>query len=81
MEKEIKEEKQLVLKRIPPGDRWSFVSGDKTIFSSLTDALEGQYQITGDTKFYMDARNGTVEIVKEQEVEKPVKRFSLYGED
>jgi len=81
METEIKEEKQLVLKRIPPGDRWSFVSGDKTIFSSLTDALEGHYQITGDTKFYMDARNGTVEVVKEQEVEKPVKRFSLYGED
>jgi hypothetical protein len=43
--------------------------------------LEGHYQITGDTKFYMDARNGTVEIVKQQEVEKPVKRFSLYGED
>jgi hypothetical protein len=29
----------------------------------------------------MDARNGTVEVVKEQEVEKPVRRFSLYGED
>jgi hypothetical protein len=81
MEKEIKEEKQLVLKRIPPGDRWSFASGDKTIFPSLTDALEGYYQQSGDTKFYMDARNGTVEIIKQQEVEKPVKRFSLYGED
>ena len=27
------------------------------------------------------ARKGTVEIVIEEEVEKPVKRFSLYGED
>ena len=34
-----------------------------------------------DTNFYIEARNGTVEIIKEQEVEKPVRRFSLYGED
>jgi hypothetical protein len=83
METEIKEQKQIVLKRVPPGDRWIFASagtGSK-IHQSLTDALEAWYQQTGDTKFYMDARNGTVEIVKEQEVEKPVKRFSLYGED
>jgi hypothetical protein len=29
----------------------------------------------------MDARNGMVSIVKEQEVEVPLKRFSLYGEE
>lgn len=81
MEKEIKEQKQLVLKRVPPGDRWMFAEGRSPIFDSLTDALEGWYQEYGNTKFYMDARKGTVEIVTEQEVEKPVKRFSLYGED
>jgi hypothetical protein len=81
METEIKEEKELVLKRVPPGDRWVFADGSKTIYSSLTDALEGWYQENGDTNFYIEARNGTVEIIKEQEVEKPVKRFSLYGED
>ena len=86
MEKELKEEKQLVLKRVPPGDRWIFagakpgqIQGDT--HQSLTDALEAWYQQNGDTQFYIDARKGTVEIVIEEEVEKPVKRFSLYGED
>jgi hypothetical protein len=81
METEIKEQKELVLKRVPPGDRWVFVDGKKTIYPSLTDALEGWYQENGDTNFYIEARNGTVEIIREEEVEKPVKRFSLYGED
>lgn len=82
METEIKEQKQIVLKRYPPGDRWVFAMGNSDkIYPSLTDALEGWYQKNGDTKFYMDARNGTVEVVFEKEVEKPVKRFSLYGED
>jgi hypothetical protein len=82
METEIKEEKQLVLKRVPPGDRWVFANGkNSAVYSSLTDALEAWYQENGDTNFYIEARKGTVEIIREQEVEKPVKRFSLYGED
>ena len=82
METEIKEHKELVLKRVPPGDRWIFADGSqKNIYPSLTDALEGWYQTNGDTNFYIEARNGTVEIIRQEEVEKPVKRFSLYGED
>ena len=82
MEKEIKEERILVLKRVPPGDRWIFADvSKKTIYPSLTDALEGWYQQNGDTNFYIEARKGTVEIVKQAEVEKEIKRFSLYGED
>ena len=82
MEKELKEQKELVLKRVPPGDRWVFAKGNgQNTYSSLTDALEAWYQYAGDTNFYIEARNGTVEIIKEQEVEKPVRRFSLYGED
>jgi len=82
MEKEIKQEKELVLQRVPPGDRWIFATTPiGTIYSSLTDALEAWYQNTGDTNFFIEARNGTVHIIKEEEVEKPVKRFSLYGED
>jgi hypothetical protein len=82
METELKEQKELVLKRVPPGDRWVFADGSqKNIYPSLTDALEGWYQENGDTNFYIEARNGTVEIIREEEVEKPVKRFSLYGED
>ena len=82
MEKELIEEKQLVLKRVPPGDRWVFADGSsKSIYPSLTDALEGWYQKNGDTNFYIEARTGTVEIITQQEVEKEFKRFSLYGED
>ena len=82
METEIKEQKELVLKRVPPGDRWIFAKGNgQNIYPSLTDALEAWFQYAGDTNFYIEARKGTVEIIKEQEVEKPVKRFSLYGED
>jgi hypothetical protein len=82
MEKELKEEKVLALKRVPPGDRWTFADDSiKGIYTSLTDALDGWYQINGDTNFYIEARKGTVEVVKQAEVEKPVKKFSLYGED
>jgi hypothetical protein len=82
MEKELKEQKELVLKRVPPGDRWIFADGkNSAVYPSLTDALEAWYQINGDTNFYIEARRGTVEIIKQEEVEKPIKRFSLYGED
>jgi hypothetical protein len=82
METELKEEKTLVLKRVPPGDRWVFADGSsKSIYPSLTDALEAWFQVDGDTNFYIEARKGTVEIVREEEVDVPVKRFSLYGED
>jgi hypothetical protein len=81
MEKEIKEERELVLKRVPPGDRWVFADGGKTIYPSLTEALEAWYQQNGDTQFFMDARKGTIEIIYEEEVDVPVKKFSLYGED
>jgi hypothetical protein len=82
MEKELKEQKELILKRVPPGDRWVFADGSqKNVYPSLTDALEAWYQYNGDTNFYIEARKGTVEIVIEEEIEIPVKRFSLYGED
>ena len=84
METQIKEQKVLILKRVPPGDRWVFANPKTTagtIYPTLTDALEAWYQQNGDTNFYIEARKGTVEIVKTEEVEKPVKKFSLYGED
>jgi len=82
METEIKEQKELVLKRVPPGDRWVFADGSQTeIYTSLTDTLEAWFQQTGDTQFYIDARKGTVEVVKKEEIQKPLKKFSLYGEE
>ena len=82
METEIIEQTELALKRVPPGDKWVFADGsNKSVYASLTDALEAWYQQNGDTQFYMDARKWTVEIIKQEEIEKPTKKFSLYGEE
>lgn len=81
---EVKERKETVLERVPPGDKWTPVSDNyDNILHSLTDALEFWYQETGETKFYMDARKGIVQTVKEETVTvKPkVKSYSLYGEE
>lgn len=82
---EVKEKKEKVAKRIPPGDRWEplFGGDEGLVFDSLTDVLEHIYQETGYTKFYMDAREGYVHSVHEERVEikpKPKKKYSLYGE-
>ncbi len=83
MNTEIKEEYSTILKRVPPGDRWVFANGNTSaeIYQSLTDALEAWYQTNGDTQFFIDARKGNVQIVKREEVEKPITKYSLYGED
>jgi len=82
MSTEIVEQTEIILKRVPPGDRWIFADlKNSAVYPSLTDALEAWYQTNGDTNFYIEARKGTVEIIKQEEVEIPVKRFSLYGED
>jgi len=79
METHPKEEKQIALRRVPPGDKWVFDKTPNEIYPTLTDALEAWYQVYDDTEFYIDAREGTVEVVGIMEV--PIKRFSLYGED
>ena len=85
MEIEIKEQKELVLKRVPPGDRWIFAASahltHSVVYPSLTDGLEAWFQANGHTQFYIDARKGAVEIVQQKEVEKPITKYSLYGED
>jgi len=73
-----------VEKRVPPGDRWAPLSNTTVILDSLTDVLEFIYQDTGQTQFYMDAREGFVYIVDTEEIiiePEPEKRWSLYGEE
>ena len=82
IETKIEEVKEIVLKRVPPGDRWSPVGSPSTILESLTDALEYHFQNNGQTQFFLDARKGTVEVIHTEEVkiEKPIKKYSLYEE-
>jgi hypothetical protein len=50
---------------------------------SLTDGLEYHFQKTGQTEFFLSARKGTVEVIYKEEVkvEKPITKYSLYGEE
>tara|TARA_B110000971_G_C19718800_1_gene367651 strand:+ start:31 stop:294 length:264 start_codon:yes stop_codon:yes gene_type:complete len=79
----IEEIKVKVAKRVSPGDRWTPLDNTSVILESLTDLLEYVYQKTGNTQFYMDAKEGfTYVIEKEQKViePEPEKKYSLYGE-
>ena len=82
-ETKIEEKRDVVLRRVPPGDRWSPVDSPSTILESLTDGLEYHFQKTGQTEFFLSARKGTVEVIYKEEVkvEKPITKYSLYGEE
>ena len=83
------EEKELVMKRVPPGDRWEWytkrpIALNQPIFESLTDALNSIFDFTGETNFYLSARTGEIFIVKEVDTEDPAppppKKYSIYGD-
>jgi hypothetical protein len=70
--------------RFPPGDKWKPVSNPSTVLESLTDCLEYIYQNNSITKFYIDAREGSIYSVDIEErvtEPEPDKKWSLYGED
>ena len=75
--------KHVVLKRVPPGDRWQSQDGRSPLLESLTDALEWMYQKTGITEYFISARRGVVETLENKtvEVEKPIKKYSIYDEE
>ena len=81
----VKEEiKTKVAKRVPPGDKWQPLDNPQVTLQSLTEVLEYVYQKTGNTQFYMDAREGFTYIVDTEEriiQPEPEKKWSLYGED
>jgi hypothetical protein len=81
----VKEEvKTKIAKRVPPGDRWQPLDNPQVTLQSLTEVLEYVYQKTGNTQFYMDAREGFTYIVDTEEriiQPEPEKKWSLYGED
>ena len=81
----IKEEiKTKVAKRVPPGDRWQPLDNPQVTLQSLTEVLEYVYQKTGNTQFYMDAREGFTYIIDTEErviQPEPEKKWSLYGEE
>ena len=85
-------DREVVLTRVKPGDRWCEPDNPTLIFDTLTDGLEHIYQTYGHTEFFISATKSVVEVLdvleKEEEVvvnvpEEPKpepKRYSLYDE-
>ena len=73
-----------VLKRFPPGDRWTPIDKEQPVFSSLTEGIEWVFQQTQETNYVIKAAEGKVFIYHEQDIAEPEpeppKRYNLYGE-
>lgn len=70
---------KIVLKRVPPGDRWAWVEKSKEVIAdNLTDALAMVATKHKVKVFTMDARNGEVTI--DDGTKEPVFEHSLYEE-
>ena len=83
-----KEVKQLVLKRVPPGDQWTDAEDRSAgIFPTLTDGLEYTFHKSGGktTEFHLSSFKGEIYSVTQEEVPDtpppPKPRYSMYGEE
>jgi len=81
-----KEIKELVLKRVPPGDQWTDANTESDGFSSLTDGLEYTFQKSGGklTEFHLSSFKGKIfSVIYEEEPEpdpEPLQKYTMYGE-
>ena len=73
-----------VLKRFPPGDRWTPTNAEVPVFASLTEGIEWVFQNTQEHDYVIKAAEGKVFTYHEQEIvepePEPSKRYNLYGE-
>jgi len=79
------ENKQLIAKRVPPGDRWSLIADPSNeVYNTLTDTLEAYFKKTQfNAAFYLDPIGSSLYSVDRVEVEikpKPIKTFDFYGD-
>tara|TARA_R110001592_G_scaffold9844_1_gene51758 strand:+ start:2608 stop:2874 length:267 start_codon:yes stop_codon:yes gene_type:complete len=79
------EQKQLIAKRVPPGDRWALSNEPNNILPSLTEALEEYFKQTKfNAAFYLDPLGGVLYAVDRIEVKKepePIQTFDFYGDN
>ena len=73
-----------VLKRFPPGDRWTPTDAEQPIFANLTEGIEWVFQQTKSHDFLIKAAEGKVFIYSETEKPEPEpekpKTYNIYGE-
>ena len=73
-----------IAERVPPGDRWKLLNGEK-IYDSLTEVLNAWYQqaTTKPQAFRLEPMKGNLYIITTEDVEiipEPPKKFDLYGD-
>ena len=75
---------QQVLKRFPPGDRWTPADAEQPIFANLTEGIEWVFQSTQERDYVIKAGECKVFIYHENEIAEPepepIKTYNLYGE-
>ena len=78
------EQKQLIAKRVPPGDRWALIDEPNVVYPTLTETLEAYFKKTKFNKaFYLDPIGSALYSVDRVEVEikpEPIKTFDFYGD-
>jgi len=72
--------RELVLTRMPPGDKWKDVKDGETL-PSLTEAIEHVFQRAGERLFVLDCGRGEIFTDDGKEEAKPVKAYTMYGEE
>jgi hypothetical protein len=88
MATEVKEELELIANRHPPGDQWVLLVDPNHVYPSLTEALEGYFQETGQPcDFKLSPVKGELYAINSKVVEKappppppPPKKFNMYGD-
>ncbi len=73
-----------IAERVPPGDRWKLLNGEK-VYDSLTEVLNAWYQqaTTKPQAFRLEPLKGKLYIITTQEIEIPKpepKKYDLYGD-
>lgn len=82
----IREVKTLVLRRVPPGDKWEDVNERSDVFPSLTSGLEYVFQKSKgkSTEFHLSSLQGEIYVVNKQEEPdpepEPEPKYTMYGE-
>ena len=75
-----------VLKRLPPGDRWTPIDKDQPILPTINEGIEWAFQKHKErpTDYVIKATEGKVYIYSEEELPEPEppqpKTYNLYGE-
>lgn len=86
MKVQIKEEKILIARRVPPGDKWRLVANepDGPLHKTLTDTLEAYMVKTGFKGDYrlapLKSELYAISTTEEEVIPEPEKTYSIYGE-